>query len=106
VTDRHADFADLALSERVIAVVSGLRRQVEGDRQSGLALAQIGAIERIRGCGGGMSGIGAENPRLVAHPFGAHGFLAAGAAGRQIFCIFIALHRSRRRLQTLSAAAV
>jgi uncharacterized membrane protein YjgN (DUF898 family) len=50
---------------RVVAVVAGLGRQVEGDRQAGLALGQVGAVERVRLGGGGMAGIGAEQPGLV-----------------------------------------
>ena len=38
VSDRDADLADLAASQLVVRVVAGLRRQVEGDRQPGLAL--------------------------------------------------------------------
>ena len=37
----HADLADLAARELVVGVVAGLRRQVEGDRQAGLALGQV-----------------------------------------------------------------
>ena len=36
--DRHADLADLAARQHVVAVVAGLRRQIEGDREAGLAL--------------------------------------------------------------------
>ena len=41
--DRHADLADLAAGERVVAVVAGLGRQIEGDREAGLALGEIAA---------------------------------------------------------------
>ena len=41
VGDRHADLADLAAGELVVGVVAGLRRQVEGDRQAGLALGEV-----------------------------------------------------------------
>jgi hypothetical protein len=54
--DGHADLADLARA-RVVAVVAGLGRQVEGDRQAGLALGEVAAVERVRGGGGGMAGI-------------------------------------------------
>ena len=64
--DRHADLADFARGERVVAVVAGLGRQIEGDGQAGLALAQVLAVERVRRRSGRMPGIGAENPRLVA----------------------------------------
>ena len=43
VADRDADLADLAAGELVVRVVAGLGRQVEGDRQTGLALAQVAA---------------------------------------------------------------
>ena len=64
--DRHADLADFALGVRMVAVVAGLRRQIEGDRQPGLALAQILAVKRIRCRGGRMPGISAENPSFIA----------------------------------------
>ena len=70
VADRHADLADLAAGERVVAVVAGLGRQVEGDREAGLAAGEIAAVERVRGGGGGMAGIGAEQPGLVASDLG------------------------------------
>ena len=35
-------------ANRMVAVVAGLGRQVEGDRQAGLALGEIGAIETVR----------------------------------------------------------
>ena len=38
---RHADLANLAARERVVAVVSGLGRQVEGDRKARLPLARF-----------------------------------------------------------------
>ena len=51
----------------MIAVVAGLRRQIEGDRQTGLSLGQIGPEEAIAVDGVGMAGIGAEEPGFVAH---------------------------------------
>jgi hypothetical protein len=35
------------LRQRMIAVIAGLGRQIEGDRQAGLALGEIAAIERV-----------------------------------------------------------
>ncbi len=64
--DRHADLADLALGERMIGVVAGLGRQIEGDRKAGLALRQIGAIEPVRFRGRRVARIGTENPGRVA----------------------------------------
>ena len=66
MADRHADFADLALGQHVIGVVAGLRRQIEGDRQAGLPLGQVLAVERVGIRGRRMAGIGAEDPGLVA----------------------------------------
>ena len=63
--DRHADLADLALGERMVAVVAGLRRQIEGDGQTGLPLAQVFPIKRVRRRRGRMSRVGAENPRFL-----------------------------------------
>ncbi len=42
-----ADLADLAARERMVAVVAGLGRQIEGDGEAGLALGEIGAIELL-----------------------------------------------------------
>jgi hypothetical protein len=66
MADRHADLADLATRQHVIAVVAGLRRQIEGDGQAGLTARQIGAIEFVRFLGSGMAGIGADQPGLIA----------------------------------------
>jgi hypothetical protein len=50
VRDRHADLADLAGGELgCVGVVAGLGRQVEGDRQAGLALGEVGAVELVGG---------------------------------------------------------
>src|SRR5690349_1287714 len=80
--DRYADLADLALSQRVVAVVTGLGGQIECDREPGLTLGEVLAIERVGVARVGMTGIGAENPGLVARPGRAgrclaHGRLAA-----------------------------
>ena len=70
MADRHADLADLALGQRVIGVVAGLGRQIEGDREPGLTAAQVGAVELVRFGRGRMAGIGADQPGSVA---GGHG---------------------------------
>ena len=41
VRHRDADLADLAAGEDVIGVVAGLRGEVEGDGEAGLALARL-----------------------------------------------------------------
>src|SRR5262249_22412643 len=76
VGDRHADLADLALGERVIAVVAGLGRQIEGDRETGLTLGEVLAIERVRLVRRRMAGISAEDPGPVAAPPGTFRWLA------------------------------
>src|SRR4029078_565706 len=73
---RHAALADLAFGERVIAVVTGLGREIEGDGKAGLAFAEIVAVERVRRVRGRMTGIGAEDPGPVALPLGAVRWLA------------------------------
>ena len=87
--DGDADLADLAAGERVVAVVAGLGRQVEGDREAGLAAGEVRAVERVRGGGGGMAGVGAEEPGLVAGGLG-HSAPSAG------FGANAASHRKRR----------
>ena len=47
VGDRHADLADLAPGQGVVGVVAGLGGQVEGDRQAGLPLGQVGPVELV-----------------------------------------------------------
>ena len=69
MADRHADLADFALGLRMVAVVAGLGRQIEGDRKAGLPLAQILAIELVRRSGGRMPGIGPEDPGFIAQRF-------------------------------------
>ena len=46
--DRDADLADLAAGQRMVAVVAGLGRQIEGDRKSGLTLREVVPIELVR----------------------------------------------------------
>ena len=66
VGDRDADLADLAAGEDVVGVVAGLGRQVEGDREAGLALRQVAAVELVRALRVGMAGVGAHHPGAVA----------------------------------------
>ena len=47
VRDRDADLADLAAGELVIGVIAGLGRQVERDRQAGLALLQVAPVQLV-----------------------------------------------------------
>ena len=62
---RHADLADLAAGQRIVGVVAGLGRQVEGDRQAGLPLGQVGPVKRVRRRGRGMARIGPHDPRTI-----------------------------------------
>ena len=65
VRDRHADPADLAAGEDVVGVVAGLRRQVEGHRQAGLALGEVAPVQLVGRLGGGVTGVRAHEPRPV-----------------------------------------
>jgi hypothetical protein len=64
--DRHADLADLGARDRVVGVVAALRRQVEGDRETGLAARQVRAVQLVGGPRARVAGVGADDPRLVA----------------------------------------
>ena len=66
VGDRHADLADLAPGQLVVGVISGLRGQVERDRQAGLALLQVAPIQLVGALGVGMAGVRAHHPRPIA----------------------------------------
>ena len=48
MADRHADLADLARRQRMVGVVAGLGREIEGDGEAGLALGEIFPVQRIR----------------------------------------------------------
>ena len=63
--DRHADLADLAPRQQMVRIVARLRRQIEGDREARLPLAEILAEQLVGGRRGRMARIGAENPRFV-----------------------------------------
>ena len=78
VADRHADLADLAAGQLVVGVVAGLGRQVEGDRQPGLALGQVAPVERVGLGRRGVPGVRPHHPRLVPH---GHGSYSAGNLG-------------------------
>ena len=66
VGDRDADLADLAAGEDVVGVVAGLGGQVEGDREAGLALGEVAAVELVGAPGVGVAGVGAHHPGAVA----------------------------------------
>ena len=65
VGDRDADLADLAARELVVGVVAGLGGQVERDREAGLALLEVLAVELVRLPRGGVPRVGAHHPRPV-----------------------------------------
>ena len=66
VRDRHADLADLAAGQRVVGVVAGLGRQVERDRQAGLALGQVAAVQLVRRPGRRVAGVRADDPGPIS----------------------------------------
>ena len=65
VRDRHADLADLAPRELVIGVVAGLRREVEGDGEPGLALGQVAPVELVGPFRGRVAGVGPHHPGAI-----------------------------------------
>ena len=65
MTNRDADFSNLPARQGVIAVVAGLRRQVESNRQAGLAFTQIEPVEFITRLCGRVAGIGPHDPRPI-----------------------------------------
>ena len=66
VGDRDADLADLAARELVVGVVAGLGRQVEGDRQPGLPLGEVRAVQLVGLLGGRVARVRPHHPRAVA----------------------------------------
>jgi len=74
-----ADFADFAEGEGVVGVHTDLRGQVEGDGETGLALAQEVAIALVGFDGGAEAGVLAHGPQAAA----VHGGI--DAAGEGIF---------------------
>ena len=65
VGHRYADLADLAARQRRVGVVAGLRGQVEGDREPGLALGQVAPVERVGRLGRRVAGVGPHHPGFV-----------------------------------------
>ena len=64
--NRDPDLPDLTPGPLVVRVVTRLGRQVEGDRKSGLALGEVGAIEPVALRRRRMPAIGAEDPWAIA----------------------------------------
>src|SRR5262249_37546086 len=67
--------------ERGVGVVACLGGQIEGDRQPGLTLAEVLAVELVRGFGRRMARISAEHPGFVALDL----YLSAHGGGKPIF---------------------
>ena len=87
MADRHADLADLAARQLVVAVIAGLGRKIEGDREAGLAFFQIHPVERVGRGGGGVARIGADQPRAIP--------LAPGFRSRLVAAVLHLRNRSR-----------
>jgi len=75
--DGDADLADLARRHDVIAVITDLGGQVEGDREAGLALVEQEAVALVGFLGGGVAGVLAHGPEAPA----VHGGLDAAREG-------------------------
>ena len=65
VGDRDADLADLAAREHGVGVVAGLGGKVEGDREAGLALREVLAVELVRAAGVRVPRVRAHDPRTI-----------------------------------------
>src|SRR5262249_52168487 len=65
VTDRNTDLADFSAGKQMVSVIPSLGRQIEGDREAGLAFGKVFPIERVRSRRGRMPRIGANDPWLV-----------------------------------------
>ncbi len=65
VRDRDADLAHLTASQFVVGVIAGLGRQVERDRQAGLALLEVAPVELVGPPGVGVAGVGPHHPGAV-----------------------------------------
>ena len=76
--DRDAGPADLALGERIVGVVAELRRQIEGDREPGLAVREQVAVPLVRLLRGCEPRVLADRPR----PAAVH--VTVGAAGVRV----------------------
>ena len=63
----HADLADLAPGEHVVGVVAGLGREVEGDRQPGLPLGEVRAVQLVGAAGRGVPRVRADQPGPIGH---------------------------------------
>ena len=110
----HADPADLALRLRGVGVVAHLGRQVEGDRQPGLALLEEVAEAPVRLLGGREAGVLAHRPepapvhrrldaageRVLAGPAEVAVLVEAGRVGRRVQ---VADDDPRRGLERLAA---
>ena len=84
--DRHADFADLAARQRVVGVVAGLGRQIEGDREPGLALGEVPPVKLV----------GGRSPWNGRHRCGTARACPAWVSFRSWSCsiVLLGLHRS------------
>ena len=67
MADRDANLAHLPPRQRMVAVIAGLGRQVEGDRQAGLPVGEVSPIERVRLLRRRMTRIGPNDPGFVTH---------------------------------------
>ena len=88
VGDGDPDLADLAARELVVGVVARLRGQVEGDRQAGLALGEVRAVQLVGLLRRRVTGVGAHHPRPI-------GLLQARAPWRHYLRSLDAGHRHR-----------
>ena len=92
VGHRHADLADLAASELVVGVIAGLGREVERDRQAGLALPEVAAVQLVGAARVGVAGVGPDHPGPITLGQARRGRIKI-AATRLWFAISYLAHR-------------
>src|SRR5262249_30719315 len=79
----NAHLADLAPGQCAVGVVAGLGREIESDRETGLALRQVRPVQLVGGARRGVSGIGTDEPGTIALGHRLHSPGSADCGGSQ-----------------------
>lgn len=86
----------------MVGVIAGLGRQVEGDRQASLPLAEVGAIQFVGGPGRGMAGVGPHQPGFITFDLGGHGSLFMCDSGSGFGLVFFLIPTAKVKQQPTS----